>query len=122
MRGRFNRNARSTVGIGAEAESLVAEHLRDRGFEIVARNVRVGPREIDLIARRGDLLVFCEVRARTRSDFVSPLATIDAAKIARIREAAKIWLHTQRWRGAVRFDAASVILSTRELDYIENAF
>lgn len=117
MRGRPNRRA-----IGERAEAIVARHLLARGYAIVARNVRVGAREIDLIAQRNDLLVFCEVRARTSTGFACPLATIDRAKIERVREAARVWLAQRGWRGAVRFDAASVVLSTGELDYIEDAF
>lgn len=117
------KNARAALG--ARAESLVCTHLVARGFSIVARNVRVGRKEIDIVARRGDLLVFCEVRARDRSDFGSPLATIDRAKMRNVREAARIWLlENGAGKMAVRFDAAAVVFDEPEgrIDYVEDAF
>lgn len=111
--------------LGARAERLVCDHLMARGFEIVGRNVRVGAKELDIIARRGDLVVFCEVRARSSAEFGSPLATIGAAKIRNVRYAARGFLHERGWRGlAVRLDAAAVVFDVPEgrLDYIEGAF
>lgn len=111
--------------LGARAEALACEHLIARGFTILGRNVRVGAKEIDIIARRGDLLVFCEVRARSRSGSISPLETIDRAKAQRIREAARRWLYESRLRRvAVRFDAAAVLFDEPEgtLEYVEDAF
>ena len=70
---------------------MVAARLRAQGFAILARNARVGRLEIDLIARRGALLVFCEVRSRATGEFVDPILTINHAKIRRIRNAARIW-------------------------------
>lgn len=103
----------------------MCELLEDRGYAIVARQARVGRKEIDVIAKRGRLVVFCEVRARKRGGFVSPLATIDRAKIQRVRSAAAGWLREREWRGyAIRFDAAAVTFDDPAglIDYVENAF
>jgi len=108
-----------------QGESLVAEHLQAQGFQIVARNARVGRLEIDVIARRGELLVFCEVRTRTSADFLDPIVTIDRHKVERVRRAAAGWLQTARVRAEeLRFDAASVILggATPSITYYEAAF
>lgn len=111
--------------LGDRAEALVCELLEARGYAIVARQARVGRKEIDVIARRGRLVVFCEVRARKRSGFVSPLETIDRAKVQRIRTAAAGWLRERDWRGhAIRFDAAAVTFDdpAGAIDYVEDAF
>ena len=111
--------------LGARAEQLVCERLEREGWTIVDRNARVGRLEIDVIARRGTLLVFCEVRARRRGGFVDPLATIDDAKMRRVRRAARGWL-LEHGRGgqAVRLDAASVTFDGAEprIEYVEDAF
>jgi putative endonuclease len=113
------------LATGAEGEAHVAVHLERQGFVILDRNVRVGRLEIDLIARRGDLLVFCEVRARRSSAFVHPGETIDRAKTARVRQAAAQWLakNPQPAR-QVRFDAAAVVFDRDPpaLTYYESAF
>jgi len=113
------------AALGARGEALVAAHLEQLGFAIVARNVRVGRLELDLVARRGQLLVVCEVRTRSSRDFVDPIATIDHNKVDRIRRAARTWIFGQRVpHHEIRFDAASVVLSDAgdDLTYYEAAF
>jgi len=108
----------------------VARWLEARGYRVVGRNVRVGRLELDLIARRGRLVVVCEVRCRTDDRIASPAETIDRAKVARVRRAAALWMHTQPRslrEGELRFDAASVVLRTPEggeprVEYFEDAF
>lgn len=113
--------------VGRRGEDLVARLLVRRGFQIVARNARVGRYEIDLIAKRGPLVVVCEVRTRTTDRFGAPAETIDRKKIARLRAAAARWLAEGSVRAAmVRFDVASVVLDPRggppAIEYYENAF
>lgn len=115
----------SRAELGRAAEALVAEHLMAAGFAVLGRNVRLGRLELDLIVRRNDLLVFCEVRARRHDRFVAPAATMDARKVARVRQAAAQWLRTHR-PGAldVRFDVAAVVFDTpgARIEYYEGAY
>jgi putative endonuclease len=116
---------RSRSATGLEGEALVAAYLEERGFGILARNARVGRFEIDLVARRLDLLVFCEVRARRSSAFLDPIETIDRAKTARVRRAAAQWLALNpQGRPQIRFDAASVLFDRDppQVSYYEAAF
>ncbi len=104
---------------------MVAQLLEAKGFSVVARNARVGRLEIDLIARRGALLVVCEVRARMNACFMHPIESIDRAKVERIRRATAQWLaKTRVGTSLVRFDAASVVFDTPQgtLTYFEDAF
>ncbi len=99
--------------------------LERRGYQILARNLRVGRAEIDIVAERGRTLVFCEVRARQHTRAVHPLETIDAAKIQRIRQAALAWvIANDLRRRPLRFDAAAVTFERPEgvIDYREGAF
>ena len=82
------------------------------GFEIVARNARVGRLELDVIARRGPLIVFCEVRSRSSDRLMTPAQSIDPRKVARVRAAAAQWLRaTKPGTAQVRFDVASVLFA-----------
>ena len=86
--------------------------------------MRVGRLELDVIAKRGNLVVFCEVRARVSAGIAAPYESIDRRKIERVRRAALGWL-TQRQgpRVDVRFDVASIVLGPPvKMDYFENAF
>ena len=57
---------------GNAAEDQACRHLEGTGFTIVERNFRTRGGEIDIVARKGDLLVFVEVRSREVADFGSP--------------------------------------------------
>lgn len=114
----------SRAETGKIAEEAVARWLSARGFEIVGRNVRVGRLELDVVARRGGTLVVCEVRAR-RGGLVDPAWTFDAAKQARVRDAAvRYWARHGRG-AALRIDAAAVTFGADgapSIRYFENVF
>jgi len=76
---------------GDAAEELVATTLVEAGWTILARNVHVGRRELDLVAIDPGppaALVIVEVRWRSRRDFGLPEETVDHRKRARVHEAA----------------------------------
>ncbi len=73
--------------VGRAGEDRAAEFLRRRGYEILERNFRTGRGEVDIIAVRGNTLVFCEVKT-WRSIPVEELEhAITPAKSRRIFEA-----------------------------------
>jgi putative endonuclease len=82
----------STSERGRHAERRVAWHYRLRGYRILARNVRAGGVELDLIVRRGCRLVFCEVKLKERPAFGDPLEAVDERKRERLRRGAEAWL------------------------------
>ena len=82
----------------------------------------IGGNEIDLIARRGSALVFCEVKSKSGTGFGDPLEMVDAEKVRRVRRAAVAWLATHPEHGAcdVRFDV--VVERSGKLERVANAF
>ena len=82
--------------LGAEGERHAAEYLAARGYRIVARNVRAGGVELDLIAQRGPLVVFVEVKTRRAGTSVPGAEAVDAHKRARLITGASAWLGAQR--------------------------
>jgi putative endonuclease len=94
--------------LGVEGERRAAAYLARRGYRIEERNVRCGGVEVDLIVRRGRLVVFVEVKTRRSTRFGSGAEAIDARKRARMRRAASAWLAEHRSRAArVRFDVVT---------------
>jgi putative endonuclease len=73
-------------------ERRAARHYRLRGYRILGRNVWAGGYELDLIARRGRRVVFCEVKGKTGAGFGDPLEMVDEEKLSRMRRAAETWL------------------------------
>ena len=97
------------IARGSAAETAAAELLVRAGFRIVARNVRIGGAEIDLVAEDGEEIVFVEVRSRSSSRQGGPLATIGRVKQARIARAAGAFLdRAGRSDSPARFDVVGV--------------
>ncbi|MEM8609607.1 MAG: YraN family protein [Myxococcota bacterium] len=118
------KTRRSLSELARAGEALAAEFLTDRGFTIIGRNVRVGRLELDVIARRGPLIVVCEVRSRRRARPVFPADTIVGQKLNRIRRATALWLRREKLGPVrVRIDAAAIVFAnpeSPELHYYEN--
>ena len=90
-------------------ERLAAEHLARAGYRIVARNVRAGGVEIDVVAERAGLVVFVEVKTRRTRGFGAPEEAVDSAKCARLVRGAYAWLRAHGRAGAgARFDVIAV--------------
>jgi putative endonuclease len=99
------------------------------GFTIVERNWLVRRAdvrgEIDIVARRcdgrSDLIVFCEVKARRRSDYGGAAIAVDAAKQERLRLVAQLFLIERGLSDVdVRFDV--IAINGTDLDHHEAAF
>lgn len=113
---------------GRTAEDLAAAHVRAQGLTILARNVRVGRYELDIVARDGDRIVVVEVRSRGHGAWQCALDTLSQHKRRCLRRAAFVlWSRRwSKWRGihGVRFDVASVQLDGDEpvVTYVRAAF
>jgi putative endonuclease len=107
--------------LGRSGEELAAAWYAARGYDVVARNWRCPLGEIDLVARRGRVVVIVEVKARSSDRFGAPVEAVVATKQARLRRLAAAWLKDAGVRGArVRLDVVSVLAGTVEV--LENAF
>ncbi len=108
----------STTARGRRGESLAAAWLESQGYIILARNLRVGRDEIDILALDGETMVAVEVRAHRRSAMVHPLESLTATKRARLRRSA-VRHAMDRNQQSVRIDVVTV--TDGEIDHIPNA-
>ena len=84
-------NRQKAEARGRRAETIAAWYLRLQGWRIVGQRVRNPRGEVDLIARRGRVVAFVEVKARVSE---ANLATaIDAYRLRRVAAAAESLLH-----------------------------
>lgn len=74
---------------GRAGESLAAAYLELVGCRTVARNMRLGGVEVDLVVDEGSARVVVEVRVRSRADYGGAAATLDPLKRDRLRRAAR---------------------------------
>ena len=111
----------TTRAKGGAAERRAAWLYRLRGYRILETNAWAGGHEIDVVARRGGALVFCEVKSvdRGRAD---PVEMVHPEKQRRLRRAAEAWLaaHPEAAELEVRFDVVAV--RGRRLERLEHAF
>jgi putative endonuclease len=105
-----------------DAERRAAWWYRLRGYRILATNCWLAGGELDIVARRGSQLVFCEVKSKTGSSFGDPLAMVDEAKARQVRHVAEVWLarHPEARGLPVRFD----VIADRagRLEHVPNSF
>lgn len=106
---------------GHRGEWLAALALMLKGYRILARRYRTKLGEIDLIARRGDLVLIVEVKVRPT--LVAAMEAISRLNERRIEAAADLWLARQpdHARLALRFDMVAV-LPWRWPVHVENVF
>lgn len=107
--------------LGHRSEWLAALALMLKGYRIVARRYRTKLGEIDLIARRGDLVAIVEVKARP--SLAEAMDAIGRESAHRIEAAADLWLVRQRdyARLSMRFDMVAV-MPWRWPAHIEDVF
>ena len=108
--------------VGISGEDAAARWYEAGGYTVVARNWRCRDGELDLIAARGRMFVFCEVKTRRTDTFGLPAEAVTKQKQMRIRRLAARWLEEDAPRRphSIRFDVASVLDGVVEI--IEGAF
>jgi putative endonuclease len=111
--------------VGVRGEALAARWYEHKGYEVLARNWRCRDGEIDLVARSGSCVVFCEVKTRSTDGFGTGSESVTLAKQRRIRRLAASWLSelappSDRPWFDVRFDVVSI--TGGRLEVIEGAF
>jgi putative endonuclease len=112
--------------VGARGEKLAVDHLKRRGYKIIQRNFRCREGEIDIIAQKGECLVFVEVRTKKNIAFGTPEESVTLSKREKLISLANAYLQAYdkpplSWR----IDVVAVELTPENrvsrLNHIENA-
>lgn len=107
--------------LGVQGEDLAAGFLVDAGWAVLHRNFRAGRKEIDLVARRGGVVAFVEVKTRTGAGCGHPFEAITSRKRAEIEEVAEAWISRHGDPAYLyRFDAIAVVVGADRLPEIEH--
>ena len=93
--------------VARSGEDAAVALLRNCGYQIVGRNVRMPGGEIDVVAKDGDVVVFVEVKARESRRFGSALSAVDPRKRRTLRRLAGEWLQLFAPRSNARFDVVA---------------
>lgn len=106
----------SNVNKGKWGEELAAGYLRDKGFQIIFRNFYSKYGELDIVAKKNNMLVFVEVKTRTQDLYGIPAEAVDTRKRRHMVYAAKFFVQRFGFQNVdMRFDVIEI-----NLNHLEN--
>ncbi len=111
--------------LGLLGERIAARWLMRDGWKLVDHRFRNGHRDLDLVMRRGDQVVFVEVKARRGDAFGGPVEAVHARKRRDLTKSARVWVDRFGTpEMAYRFDLVGVLVSGEQVRvrHIPNAF
>ena len=111
---------------GLQGEALVADYLRNNGFQLMAHSYYCRFGEIDLSAWEGNTLCFIEVKTRTNLEMGLPREYVTPAKQKKLRKTALFYLSEKKLDCFCRFDVAEVYaeqgFDKARIVYLRDAF
>jgi putative endonuclease len=110
---------------GYHCEFMARTYLEQQGYLILETNWRSGHKEIDIIAKDGEMLVIVEVKARKNEDFMFAENAVDEKKIRNLIRAAHNYILQKGLECDTRFDIITLVLDNNgeyKLNHIKDAF
>ena len=95
----------------------MCEFLKEKGYEIIDRNFYTRFGEIDIIAKKGDVLHFIEVRSAGTSFLSHPVESITEKKKRHFVKSIQLYLKQSGWRGDYRADLVTVVFSGNDVRF-----
>ena len=110
--------------LGNKGELLAARYLMEQGFAILEYNWRSGHKEIDLVAKERDVIVFVEVKTRSSNEYGDAQYAVTPAKMRNIIFAADAYIRTKQIDLQVRFDIVAITGDgdSHKIEHIRDAF
>jgi len=103
-------NSGKKIELGQKGEQIAADYLQKRGYRILNRNYRVGHSDIDILATKGEYLIFAEVRTKSGDNNGMPEDTLTKKKLNRMKKTAEMYIVFNHYEGLARLDAVCIIL------------
>ncbi len=109
---------------GKQGEELAIDFLENQGCRVISRNYRFKKSEIDIICEGEGLMIFVEVKTRSRRDFGEPESFVSLTQQKAIIRAAEEYLLESNWKGDIRFDIIAIVKSKEETEvlHLKDAF
>lgn len=111
----------TSTSTGQKAEEAAKVYLEMRGYKIVEQNYKRSRCEIDIVAQKGEVIYFVEVKYRRTDNAGSGLEYITNSKLRQMQFAADTWVEEYKWHGNYQLSAIEV--AGKEyviLSFIEN--
>lgn len=112
--------------LGEKGEIVAGKFLQAQGFVVLDRNYTCPLGEIDIVARRGEILHFLEVKSRTNLDYGLPAEAVNIFKQRKVKVLASYYMMLKKYTGDAVCDIVEVVYDPIDRKYlanlIENAF
>jgi putative endonuclease len=111
--------------LGNIGEIKSCEYLESAGYLILEKNYRCVFGEIDIIAKREDIICFVEVKTRAGSSYGEPLESVNRVKTGRIKNTASYYMGLKNLNDSeISFDVISIKVSGKilHLQHLKNCF
>ena len=106
---------------GKSFEKLAGLYFTQNGYEILEKNWRAGRKEIDLIVKKDNMIIFVEVKSSSSKKFGHPAERVDSKKIANLSYAANQYIIAKQIENVdLRFDVVTFL--NGQLEHYPNAF
>jgi len=110
---------------GKKGEQIAADFLRKKGYEILEMNWRHRRAEVDIIAKKAEIVIFVEVKTRTDDAFGNPASFVNAKKERFLANAANAYMEKIGHYDEIRFDIIGIVIwssERMEIQHFEDAF
>lgn len=108
---------------GDLGEKLACNYLIEKGYNIINKNYRNKLGEIDIIAKKENIIAFIEVKARSNTNYGYPYEAVNNKKQRKIIDVANSYMKYYNLRNyKFRFDIIEVYFKSRQINHIKNAF
>jgi len=110
--------------LGKKGEEDAMAFLRKNGYTILETNYRSQKAEVDIVARKKDLIIAVEVKTRSTSDFGDPQDAVKKKKINLLVQAMDDYLNKNEIDLELRFDIIAIIKNKQgtRIEHLEDAF
>ncbi len=126
----MSKKPTDNIYIGKCGENAAAEYMKSCGYEIRERNYKTIFGEIDIIAKKDEYIVFCEVKSRSNINYGEPCEAVNIKKQQKIIRTAYNYIEENNVLSNFRFDVCEVFhkitsdrgYEVKKINYIEGAF
>ena len=110
--------------LGKKGEQLAVDFLQEHGYTIVERNYRFHKAEVDIIAKKDDILAIIEVKTRSSIDFGDPQDFVKPKQIKNLVKAVDEYVTENDLDLEVRFDIIAIVKQGKRfnIEHLEDAF
>lgn len=110
---------------GQKGEELAREYLANKGYQILKCNFRTSNSEVDIIAKKDQVIIFVEVKVRGSILYGRPETFVNKEKRRHMKKVARAFIDMVKHSGEARFDIISIVnapFGFTEITHFEDAF